>query len=101
MSDIECPYCGLDLDINHDDGQGYAEDERHEQTCEHCDQTFVFTTHVHMTYHPAKAECLNGEAEHKLKPTITVPRKYTRMACGVCGYDRPCTSDELTELGYA
>jgi len=31
MSDVECPYCGADVEINHDDGYGYTEDCLHEQ----------------------------------------------------------------------
>ena len=27
MYDVECPYCGAEIEINHDDGYGYEEDE--------------------------------------------------------------------------
>ena len=43
MKDVECPYCGTGQEINHDDGYGYEEDDPHEQSCPHCDKTFVFT----------------------------------------------------------
>ena len=29
MSDMQCPYCGADQEVCHDDGAGYSEDERH------------------------------------------------------------------------
>jgi len=28
-NDVECPYCGAEQEINHDDGQGYDEDVLH------------------------------------------------------------------------
>lgn len=42
MSDMQCPYCGADQEVCHDDGAGYVEDQRHEHTCSECDKTFVF-----------------------------------------------------------
>ena len=44
MNDIECPYCGHEQEVNHDDGYGYKEDELHEQQCCECGKYFVFTT---------------------------------------------------------
>ena len=42
--DTECPYCGGEIEINHDDG--YEEDELHEQKCEHCLKMFGYETSV-------------------------------------------------------
>jgi len=33
MSDVTCPYCRDEQEINHDDGYGYEEDKEHEQDC--------------------------------------------------------------------
>lgn len=33
MGDMQCPYCGADQEVCHDDGAGYSEDTRHEHTC--------------------------------------------------------------------
>lgn len=30
-NDVECPYCGAEQEINHDDGQGYDEGVLHRQ----------------------------------------------------------------------
>jgi hypothetical protein len=95
MSDIDCPYCGHGQEVCHDDGQGYAEDETHEMECYECEKSFVFTTCISFDYSPAKADCLNG-AEHNFKPTITVPRKYTKMRCADCDKTRPCTDAEMS-----
>ena len=53
MSDCKCPYCGNDVEICHDDGYGYAEEETHQQGCPHCEKTFAFTTMIHFTYSAA------------------------------------------------
>lgn len=29
MSDLQCPYCEADQEVNHDDGMGYDESLRH------------------------------------------------------------------------
>lgn len=59
--DLYCPYCGAPNEVNHDDGQGYTEDEAHEMQCSSCYKNFVFRTSISYAYHPEKADCLNGE----------------------------------------
>ena len=60
MSDLECPYCEAELEVCHDDGFGYDEDEVHEMQCSECDKNFVFNTHISYNYFSEKADCLNG-----------------------------------------
>ena len=88
MSDCECPYCGNDLEICHDDGAGYAEDETHQQECPHCEKTFVFTTAIHFTYHARQADCLNG-ADHAYERTKTWPPEAARLRCKHCDDEKP------------
>jgi ribosomal protein S27E len=92
MSDVTCPYCGKEQEINHDDGQGYKEDEIHQQECD-CGKTFAYTTSITFSYNASKADCLNGEL-HKFKPTTTVPRFFTKMRCDDCGEERILTDAE-------
>ena len=94
--DMECPYCGADQEVCHDDGHGYAEDVRHEHTCSECGKTFVFTTFISFDYTPHKADCLNG-GEHELKLTNTYPRRYSQMRCRHCDYSRQATEAEIGE----
>ena len=94
MNDIECPYCGQGLEINHDDGQGYEEDTSHEQECYHCGKTFLFTTSISFSYESNKADCLNG-GEHKYETTMTVPRKRTKYRCSDCDHEKPLTDSEM------
>lgn len=93
MDDINCPYCDEEIQINHDDGQGYREDELHQQECDACGKIFVFTTSIHYYYDAKKADCLNG-AEHKYQPTMTFPKEYTRMRCIFCDEERQPTQEE-------
>jgi hypothetical protein len=97
MGDVECPYCGSDQEINHDDGYGYREDVLHEQICGSCDKTFTFTTSIMYHYEAYKAPCLNGE-DHSWKPTMTVPRCFTRMRCRTCEEERQPTPEEKIEF---
>ena len=76
------------MEINHDDGEGYAEDVIHQQECGECEKTFVFTTYIHFTYNPEKADCLNG-GEHKYKLRTTIPAEYSWMCCEDCGHETP------------
>ena len=91
--DVECPYCGKEQNINHDDGYGYQDDEVHQQCCSYCDNTFVYTTYVRYIYTADKADCLNG-GEHNWKPTVTYPKEFTKMRCTVCDEDRELTESE-------
>lgn len=65
MSDENCPYCGAEVEINHDDGHGYEEDQTHAQECV-CGKTFAFTTAIHFCYSLKKCPCMNG-ADHEWK----------------------------------
>ena len=86
IKDIECPYCKKWLDIDHDDGYGYEENETYMQTCEHCNKTFTYTTAILYVYEAEKAPCQNGEP-HKLKRIWGSPKElfeYKRR-CEWCG----------------
>jgi hypothetical protein len=88
MTDTYCPYCNAPIEINHDDGYGYAEDELHQQECHSCDKTFTYWTSISFHYEANKADCLNG-GEHKYKKTCTVPVQYTKLRCEWCGDEKP------------
>jgi len=94
--DVACPYCGENLEVCHDDGLGVEEDTPHEMECYECEKNFVFYTTISFSYEASIADCLNG-SDHKLKPTTTYPKEYTRMACSDCGYSRRMTGVELKE----
>jgi len=97
MSDVNCPYCGAEQEINHDDGYGYVEDEVYEQECIECEKIFAFDTGIILVHKAWKADCLNG-AKHKYKPTHTYPKEYTKMRCTDCDHERSCTDDELAAV---
>ena len=98
MSDMECPYCGDEQKVCHDDEHGYDEGVRHEHNCTNCKKTFVFTTVISFDFTPHKADCLNG-APHELKMSVTFPRRYSRMCCRHCDYERNPTDDEFAAHG--
>ena len=90
--DTNCPYCGADVEINHDDGYGYSEDELHQQECGDCGKTFTYTTMIHFRYRPRKADCLNG-GEHDYRKTVTCPPEFARLRCKMCDDERPLPSN--------
>jgi len=85
MTDVECPYCGEDVEINHDDGYGYEEGMVYTQECSHCDKTFTYTTGVIYVYRADKAPCQNGEP-HSWKDVHGFPKGYqsNRRQCEWC-----------------
>lgn len=76
MSDVKCPYCDKDQEINHDDGYGLDEGSEYEQECIHCEKTFTFTTHISYWY---IVYCKDGE--HDLQP---LSERY--LQCTKCAY---------------
>ena len=94
--DIECPYCGHEQDINHDDGYGYEQDTTHQQECGSCEKTFIYTTSIVFYYDVDKADCLN-DGEHEYEPTVTYPKCCTKMRCKQCGGEREPTKEECSE----
>jgi len=97
MSDMQCPYCGADQEVCHDDGHGYAEDALHVHECTACYKNFVFRTRISFDYTPSKADCLN-DAEHELVFRKSWPEEYSRMGCKHCGFERLATREERAAL---
>lgn len=95
-----CPYCEKAVEICHDDGYGYEEGEKHQQECEHCGKTFIYTTCIDINHDLEKADCLNGEALHQYQRTATYPEQFARMRCAVCGEERPLTDEEKQEVRH-
>lgn len=97
--DVECPYCGAGVEICHDDGQGYAEDEKHQEECETCGKAFVFNTFISFRYRAQKADCLNG-GEHQWRETNTIPRCFRRLKCTVCDDEKNIEGIEIERKAY-
>ena len=81
-----CPYCGYTVDICHDDGYGYEEDETYEQECSHCGKTFVYTTSIQYYHYLEQAPCKNG-AEHEWEQIVGCPKEafIGEFRCKYCG----------------
>ena len=85
MFDIECPYCGAEQEIDHEDGYGYEEGEKHQQECDECEKIFVYTTTVSFDHDAEEAPCLNG-GEHRLEKIYGAPAAFFKYKkrCAHC-----------------
>ena len=97
MEDVECPYCNDWIEIDHDDGYGYEENELHQQDCAHCGKTFTYNTTISFSYDAYPAPCLNGE-DHNWKERVTYPKEFTRMICSTCEDERQPTEEEWVKI---
>jgi hypothetical protein len=95
--EIQCPYCGKVLQMNHDDGSWYEQEITHQFNCEHCEKYFVFTTHVSFSFSTQKADCLN-DGKHNYKLTHTFPKELSMMECEMCGDRRNLTNEEKKQF---
>ncbi len=83
-----CPYCNAEIEICHDDGYGYEEEETFEQQCDECEKTFAFTTSISFHYKTNQADCLNGAA-HKFEPVIFAGNGIKSWdRCKDCGHEK-------------
>lgn len=80
MSDVKCPHCGTDQEINHDDGYGYDESERHEQGCFSCNKNFGFTTSIMYCY-----EVFCEDDTHKMEQS-EIPGHSDLWSCENCDH---------------
>ena len=103
--DVECPYCGKEQEINHDDGYGYDEGTLHRQECADCGKSFAYETTIDVSHEAFAAPCIDGDAEHDWEETGTIPRCYRKLRCSVCGEEKEIEGIEeerkayFTELG--
>jgi len=97
MSDISCPYCKAEQEIDHDDGHGYEEDKIHNQQCGECDKYFTFTTSIIYHYDVHESECLNG-GEHKWEDVVHYPKTWNWKRCEDCGEDKREALKKLEEM---
>ena len=98
MSDISCPYCGENQEINHDDGYGYDEDEIHNQECGSCENTFAYTTSILFLYEAHKADCLN-DGKHDWTPMKIYPEHWPNARrCLDCGLEERGEYQALVEV---
>lgn len=87
--DVQCPYCNADVEINHDDGYGYEEGQKHQQQCASCDKYFIYETSISFSYEAEQAPCLN-EGDHDFKPIHGYPTEYfvNKRRCSICGEEK-------------
>ena len=92
MNDIECPYCGYEMEVCHDDGFGYEEGVPHEMECSECEKSFAFYTTISFDYEAIETPCKNGDADHLGCNTIygffaDDDQLCYKSKCSLCGIE--------------
>lgn len=97
MSDTEvtCPYCEQEFDVDTDDGRHYKDGESEPEECPNCEKTVLVASSCSWYREAEKADCLNG-SDHPWSEWTThwVGEKgenegkfYERRYCTTCGED--------------
>ena len=99
MSDyIECPYCGEEQEVNHDDG--YDPGTIYRQKCTGCGKTFAYEASISFFLEAFATPCIDGDAEHDWKETRTIPRCFRKLRCSVCGEEKEIEGIEEERKAY-
>ena len=77
---IECPYCEAEI---REPEECPDEDCTYENECQECEKTFAFNVTYSKSFHPFKADCLNG-AEHDYQPIVSTAPELHRNRCSMC-----------------
>lgn len=95
MNELECPYCGKELE---DPDDCYSPDRIYEWECPYCEMNFVFTVEYWPSYDSEKADCLNG-GKHNWKNIIGYPKEYfeNKRRCSVCSNEKDVTFEKNHE----
>ena len=86
MSDVKCPYCGCEQEINHDDGYGYGEGGEYEQWCDSCEKVFNFETSISIDYTVFCADHEEHELEFRFGEVEGKP--FVVESCTRCDYEK-------------
>jgi sarcosine oxidase delta subunit len=99
MDEVECPYCGEDFEINHDDGQHYEDGKSASDYCPNCDKQVMISTSVSYYHEIEKADCLNEISDHDWSSWYFLwfnddfTKKIERRYCNVCDEEERETHD--------
>jgi len=80
MSNAECPECGAEIEIEHEDGPG----DNFEYECPKCLKSFSYSVELIEEISCAKAPCLNG-AEHNWRKIEMLKEYPDWKECRWCG----------------
>jgi len=96
MNEVNCPYCKEEIEIVHDDGYGYEEDERHTQECPKCLKVFTYFTSAIYYHEVSQAPCLN-DGKHIYQKRRGAPDYYfvNKFSCIYCDDEKTILPEEL------
>ena len=93
MSDVTCPYCKEDFEVNHDDGAHYKDGESEQDYCPNCGKIVLIYSSCIWSHEAQQADCLN-DSPHPFSEWSTLwkgekndnlGKFYERRYCKTCG----------------
>ena len=93
MSDVKCPYCGHEQEIEHEGSYSYTEEVDHEYECGKCGEHFNYRIYICYQY---EVECLNDD--HKFGEW-QVYEGIEYRDCIRCNHSEWREIDKLTQEG--
>jgi len=86
MNNVECPYCGEENEVSHDNGENYSEDETTETECSGCEKIFQIETSVIFDHRAIATPCLN-DGNHHFEQVYGCPKEVFVgvTMCRICG----------------
>ena len=91
MSDVNCPYCGADQEINNDDGYGLEENGDYYQECVACEKEFNFTTSIMLLH---KVYCDESVQPHEWEDGTVLFQFCKNCEASRCKPDAPQESKQ-------
>lgn len=94
-TEVTCPYCEKEFDVDTDDGRHYNQNESEEEECPNCGKTVIISSSCTWYREASEADCLN-DAPHPYSEWSTywvgeqgpnLGKFYERRYCETCGKD--------------
>ena len=94
-TEVTCPYCEKEFDVDTDDGAHYKDGQAQEEQCPNCEKVMLVTSTCTWYREAEKADCLNGSPHAwSIWSTYWIGEKgdnvgkyYERRYCEICYED--------------
>lgn len=97
-TEVTCPYCKEEFDVDTDEGYHYKDGESQEDTCPYCEKKLMIYSSCSWYREAQAADCLNtGEHQWpewtKHHPLDDFTKWFATRHCDICGEQQQTTLD--------